>query len=151
VCTHSCIVLKVNRKWLTPLVYDNSSSARFPIHSRDTAIRIYSVSRLRHQNPIVKIPSCTKLWASPDHFCILSKYGNILGKTLCSGPRRRPGRQAHGGTALARRHHLRCPWDFLGCPICVVNCFFTPLVWPISTMRRLDLQLCVTHTLELPW
>jgi hypothetical protein len=37
------------------------------------------------------------------------QYGHILGKTLCSGPRRRHGRQAHGGTALAPRHHLRCP------------------------------------------
>ena len=27
------------------------------------------------------------------------KYGHILGKTLCGGPRRWPGRQAHGGTA----------------------------------------------------
>jgi hypothetical protein len=25
-----------------------------------------------------------------------------------------PGRQAHGGTALAPQHHVRCPWDFLG-------------------------------------
>jgi hypothetical protein len=44
----------------------------------------------------------------------LAKYGHILGKTLCSGPRRQPGRQAHGGTGLAPRHHVRCPWDFLG-------------------------------------
>jgi hypothetical protein len=40
---------------------------------------------------------------------ILAKYGHILGKTLCSGPRRQPGRQAHGGTSLAARHHVRCP------------------------------------------
>ena len=37
------------------------------------------------------------------------KYGHTLGKTLCSGPRRQPGRQAHGGTGLAPRHHVRCP------------------------------------------
>jgi hypothetical protein len=31
---------------------------------------------------------------------------DTLRKTLCSGPRRRrPGRQAHGGTGLAHRHH----------------------------------------------
>jgi hypothetical protein len=42
------------------------------------------------------------------------KYGHISwGKTQCSGLRRQPGRQAHGGTALAPRHHVRCPWDFL--------------------------------------
>ena len=45
---------------------------------------------------------------------ILSKYCHILGKTLCSGPWRRLGRQAHGDTGLAPRHHVRCPWDFLG-------------------------------------
>jgi hypothetical protein len=27
----------------------------------------------------------------PDHFLFLAKYGHILGKTLCSGLRRRPG------------------------------------------------------------
>jgi hypothetical protein len=61
----------------------------------------------------------TKLWASQNIFAGLpnigfSKYGHILGKTLCSGPRRQPGWQAQGGTALAPRHHVRCPWDFLG-------------------------------------
>jgi hypothetical protein len=49
---------------------------------------------------------------------------DILSKTLCSGPRRRPGRQAHGGTALAPRHHVRCPWDFLG----LINSSRTSLV-----------------------
>jgi hypothetical protein len=56
----------------------------------------------------------TEYFCRPDHFWILSKYGHILGKTLCSGPSRQPGRQAHGGTALAPRYHVRCPWDFLG-------------------------------------
>ena len=61
----------------------------------------------------------TKLWASQNIFPdsihnIGSKYGHILGKTLCSGPRRRPGWQAHGGTSVAPRHHARCQWDFLG-------------------------------------
>ena len=40
-----------------------------------------------------------------------SNMANILGKTLCSGPRRRPGRHAHGSTGLAPRHHVRCSWD----------------------------------------
>jgi hypothetical protein len=44
----------------------------------------------------------------------LSKYGHIIGKTLCSSPKRRPSRQAHGSTGLAPRHHVRCPWDCLG-------------------------------------
>jgi hypothetical protein len=58
---------------------------------------------------------------SAEYFCrlllkywILAKYGHILGKTLCSGPRGQAGRQAHGGTALAPRHHVWCPCDFLG-------------------------------------
>ena len=42
------------------------------------------------------------------------KCGHILGKTLWSGPRYRPGRQAHGSTRLASRHHVWCPGDFLG-------------------------------------
>jgi hypothetical protein len=42
-----------------------------------------------------------KLWASQNTFAGhylfgFSKYGHILGKTLCSSPKRRPGRQAHG-------------------------------------------------------
>jgi hypothetical protein len=71
----------------------------------------------------------TKLWALQNIFPdpihnMFSKYGHILGKTLCSGPRRQPGRQAHGGTVLAPRHHVRCPWDFLG----LVNTSRTSLV-----------------------
>jgi hypothetical protein len=59
-----------------------------------------------------------KLWASQNIFADLFnkpflKYGHILGKTLCSGPRRQPGRQVHGGTGLAPRHHVRCPRYFL--------------------------------------
>jgi hypothetical protein len=43
-----------------------------------------------------------KLWTFQNIFAGLllfefSKYGHILGKTLCSGPRRQPGRQGHGG------------------------------------------------------
>jgi hypothetical protein len=69
------------------------------------------------------------LWASQNifagHYLFgFSKYGHILGKTLCSGPRSRPGRHAHGGTGLAPRHHVRCPWDFLG----LVNTSRTSLV-----------------------
>ena len=59
-----------------------------------------------------------KLWASQNIFAGHSnkpflKYGHIVGKTLGSGPRRRPVRQAHGSTGLAPRHHVRCPCDFL--------------------------------------
>ncbi len=61
----------------------------------------------------------------PTFYCLdFSKYGHILGQTICSGPRRRPGRQAHGGTGLAPRHHVRCPWDFLG----LINTSRTSLV-----------------------
>jgi hypothetical protein len=73
----------------------------------------------------------TKLWASQNIFPdsihnIFSEYGHILhvGKTLCSGPRRRPSRQAHGSTSLSPRHHVWCPWDFLG----LVNTSRTSLV-----------------------
>jgi hypothetical protein len=42
----------------------------------------------------------------PANTCLdFPKYGHILGKTLCSGPKRRPGRQAHRSTALAPLHH----------------------------------------------
>jgi hypothetical protein len=59
------------------------------------------------------------LWASQNIFAGLSnigfsKYGHIHCKILCSGPRRQPGRQVRGGTDLAHRHHVQCPWDFLG-------------------------------------
>ena len=40
---------------------------------------------------------------------IFVRYVHILGKTLCSGPGRWPGRHAHGSTGLAPRHHVRCP------------------------------------------
>jgi hypothetical protein len=61
----------------------------------------------------------------PAIICLdFSEYGHILGKTLCSGPRGQLGRQAHGGTALASRHHVRCPWDFLG----LINTSRTSLV-----------------------
>jgi hypothetical protein len=67
------------------------------------------------------------------------KYGHILGKTLCSGPRSRPGRQAHGSTDLAPRHHVRCPWDFLG----LVNTSRTSLVR--NNERYLAFSLAVTE------
>jgi hypothetical protein len=81
---------------LTIEVYANSSRARCAIYSRDSAIRIYSVSRLTNKNSFVKMSSWTKVkgfaeyFCRPDHFWILAKYGRILGKTICSGP----GRQA---------------------------------------------------------
>ena len=92
-------------------------SASTASHALDAKIRLSK----SHHGP--------KLWASQNIFAGLllfgfSKYGHILGKTLCSGPRRRPGRQAHGGTALAPRHHVRCPWDFLG----LINTSRTSLV-----------------------
>ena len=43
-----------------------------------------------------------------------SNMANIVGKTLCSGPGRRPSRHAHGSTGLAPRHHVRCSWDLPG-------------------------------------
>jgi hypothetical protein len=58
-----------------------------------------------HRNPNLISDHATKLhvWASQNILAglfnkpfLLSEYGHILGKTLCSGPRRRPGRQAHG-------------------------------------------------------
>ena len=71
-------------------------------HALDAKIRLSK----SHHGP--------KLWALENIFAGLlnigfSKYGHILGKSLCSGPRRQPGRQAHGGTTLAPRHHVRCP------------------------------------------
>ena len=100
--------------WMTNTSFEIWNIERCAIYSRDTAIRISSVPRFRRKNPFVKISPLAKLWASQNIFAGLpnigfSKYGHILGKPLCSGPMRRPGRQAHGGTALARRHHVRCP------------------------------------------
>jgi hypothetical protein len=68
-----------------------------------------------------------------------SKYGHILGKTLCSGPRRQPSGQAHGGTALAPRHHVRYPWDFLG----LINASRTSLVR--NNERYLPFPLAVSQ------
>jgi hypothetical protein len=67
--------------------FANSARVRCAIYSRDTAIRIYIVSRLRRKNPFVKISSWAKVmgFASqnifPDPFLnMFSKYGHILGK-----------------------------------------------------------------------
>jgi hypothetical protein len=46
---------------MTNEVCANSSRARCAIYSRDTAIRIYSVSRLRRKNSFVKISSWAKI------------------------------------------------------------------------------------------
>jgi hypothetical protein len=76
---------------------------RCAIHLRGTAIRISSVPRFTSNIPFVKIPSWDKVmgfaeyFCRPDHFWILSKYGHILGKTLCSGPGRRPGQASPWG------------------------------------------------------
>ena len=95
---------------------------RCAIYSRNTAIRISSVPQLRSKNRLSKSNYETKLWVLQNIFSALtffgfSRYGHILGRTLCSqcsGPMRRPGRQVHGSTGLAPRHHVWCPYDFLG-------------------------------------
>jgi hypothetical protein len=98
----------------------NSSRARCAIHLSDTAIRIYSVPQFNFKKRFVKISSWDKVMGLAEYFCrpfqfwFFVQYGHILYKTLFSGPRRRPGRQAHGSTGLAPRHHVWCPWDFLG-------------------------------------
>jgi hypothetical protein len=53
---------------LTSEVYANSSRARCAIYSRDTAIRIYSVSQLRRKNPFVKISSWAKVMGFAELF-----------------------------------------------------------------------------------
>jgi hypothetical protein len=49
--------------------FANSSRARCAIHSRDTAIRIYSVSQLTRKNPFVKISSWAKVMGFAEYFC----------------------------------------------------------------------------------
>jgi hypothetical protein len=105
---------------------------RCVIYSRDTTIRIYSVPQLIYKIYLSNSNYATKLWAPRNIFAGLFNerflqiwpYPTIVGKTICSGPRRSPGRQAHGSAALARRHHVRCPCDFLG----LVNTSMTSLV-----------------------
>jgi hypothetical protein len=48
--------------------FANSARARCPIHSRDTAIRIYSVSQLRRKNPFVKISLWAKVMGFAEYF-----------------------------------------------------------------------------------
>ena len=61
-----------------------------------------------------------KLWALPNIFAGRNTFDFVqiwpifIGKTKCSGPRRQPGRQAHGSTGLAPQHHVRCPWGLTG-------------------------------------
>jgi hypothetical protein len=109
--------------------FANSSRARCAILSRDTGIRICSVPRLTRKKPLVKMSSLDKVMGLAEYFCRpllvwISKYGHTLGKTLCSCPRRQPGRQGHWSTGLAPRHNVRCPWDFLG----LINTSRTSLV-----------------------
>jgi hypothetical protein len=98
----------------------NSSPARCAIYSRDTAIRICSVPRLKMQkwvcqNLIMGQSYGPRRIFLPAITCLdFHKYGHILSKTLRSGLTLRLGRQAHGSTALALWHYVRCPWDFLG-------------------------------------
>jgi hypothetical protein len=54
---------------MTSEVYANSSRARCAIYSRDTTIRIYSVSQLSRKNPFVKISSWAKVLGFAEYFC----------------------------------------------------------------------------------
>jgi hypothetical protein len=93
-------------------------SAPAVFHVLDTKIR----SSKFHHGP--------KLWASQNIFggrITFDFWPNMAiswAKPYGGGPQRRPGRHAHGGTALAPRQHVRCPWDFLG----LVNTSRTSLV-----------------------
>jgi hypothetical protein len=62
-------VLKVKIKKMTPPGFANSSRARCAIYSRDTAIRIYSVSQLRRKNSFVKISLWAKVMGFAKYFC----------------------------------------------------------------------------------
>jgi hypothetical protein len=63
------MVLKVKINKLAPPGFANSSRARCAIYSRDTAIRIYSVSQLKSKNPrSSKSHHGPKLWASQNIF-----------------------------------------------------------------------------------
>jgi hypothetical protein len=85
-------VLKVKRPKMGTQVCANSSPARCAIYSRDTAIRICSVPRLKFKKPFVKMPLWDKVMGLAEYFLpavlILdfSKYGHILGGTLCWRP-----------------------------------------------------------------
>jgi hypothetical protein len=61
-------ILKVKRKKMTSPGFANSSHARRMIYSHDTAIRIYSVSRLTSKNPFVKISSWAKVMGFAEYF-----------------------------------------------------------------------------------
>ena len=71
-----------------------------------------------------------KLWASQNIFAGKYLFGFFQiwpyprQNSMYSGPRRRPGRQAHGSIGLAPRHYVRCPCDFLG----LINTSRTSLV-----------------------
>jgi hypothetical protein len=100
-----------------PSAYANSSRARCAIYSRDT-----TNPHLQHPTINMQKSVCQNLIMGQSYeSCIIflpaslmsrfSNMANILGKTLCSGPRRRPGRHAHVSKSLAPRHHVRCSWD----------------------------------------
>jgi hypothetical protein len=59
---------------MTSEVYANSARARCAIYSRDTAIRIYSVSKLSLKNPFVKISSWAKVMGFAEYFCRQKQY-----------------------------------------------------------------------------
>jgi hypothetical protein len=59
---------------MTTPVCANSSRARCAIHSRDTAIRIYSVSQLKRKN-LSKSHHGPKSWASQNIFAGYFKIG----------------------------------------------------------------------------
>jgi hypothetical protein len=54
---------------MTPPGFANSSRARCAIYSRDTAIRIYSVSQLKRKNQFFKISSWAKVMGFAEYFC----------------------------------------------------------------------------------
>jgi hypothetical protein len=87
-------------------------------------IRKKQFVKMSSWDKFIRVMGLAEYFCRPDYFWFSSKYGHILGKTLCSGLRRRPRRQAHGSTDLALRRHVGCAWDFLG----LVNTSRTSLV-----------------------
>jgi hypothetical protein len=63
------VVLKVKINKMTTPGFAHSSRARCAIYSRNTAIRIYSVSQLRRKNLFVKISLWDKVMGFTEYFC----------------------------------------------------------------------------------
>jgi hypothetical protein len=94
-------LLKVIRNNKNTKVYANS--ARVARFTRAIPRSASPASHALHEkNRLSKFHHGTKLWASQNIFAgIFNKpflrYGHILGKTLCSGPRLRPGQASPWG------------------------------------------------------